>query len=280
MNHPIFLALAATLIVAPALAQQSVAPGVYAIPGTAPGTAATSPVLPPAPLQTDVTPAQPLPAPIHDDRAYSMTLFDLLEYRPKGADSSVNWDIESWHGGDYRRFVFKTEGEVGTRSGDYDTDFQLLSSQLKHPFLELQYGARLQTRKFRGANVARPQAVLGLEALVPYNYRVESALYLDPKGNLSADFTGTKDVLFTQRLILQGRLEANAAVQGVDRFGMGSGLNNLELGFRLRYEIRREFAPYIGVSFSQSYGRTASFIRQEGGSPSQTRFVAGVRAWF
>ncbi len=259
-------------------------PGAYRIPGTQPNPLASpesSPAvaMPISPTQTDVTPAQPLPSPMHDDRSYSMTLFDLLEYRPDGKESSVNWDIESWRGGDYRRFVIKSEGEISTRSNDYDGDLQLLVSRLRKPYTELQYGLRLQARKFNGANVARPQAVLGLESRTPYNYEIETALYLDPKGNLSADFTATKDILLTQRLILQGRLEAAAGLQEVERFGFGSGLRSIETGVRLRYEIKREFAPYIGVSYGKSFGQTASYIRQDGGDPAQWRFVTGVHGW-
>lgn len=266
-------------------APSALAPGGYRIPGTQANPLAAPDTLPAAamplsPTQTNVTPAPPLPPPIHDDRSYSMTLFDLFEYQPKGKDSAVRWDIESWRGGDYRRFFIKTEGEIGTRSNDYNGDLQLLTSRLRKPYTELQYGLRLQARKFNGANVVRPQAVLALESRVPYNYNLDTALFLDPKGNLSSRFTATKDVLFTQRLILQGRLEAEAGLQQVERFGFGSGLRNVDSGLRLRYEIKREFAPYIGVSYGRSYGRTASFVRQDGGDPAQWRFVAGVHAWY
>ena len=260
--------------------QANTAPGSYRIPGTAPNPQATPSSNATAPLQTDVSPAQMMPPPIHDDKVYSYTLFDLLEYRPNGSDSDVRWDIESWRGRDFRRFFIKTEGERSTVGDDYDADLQLLASRLVKPFTEFQYGVRLEGRKFRGANVVRPQAVVGVEARVPYNYEIESALYLDPHGNLSADFTATKDLLLTQRLILQGRFEANATLQEVERFGLGSGVNDVELGARLRYEIRREFAPYIGISYGRSFGGTASYVRSSGGDVSQTRFVAGVHAWF
>ena len=260
-------------------------PGTYRIPGTEPNVPATpdtapTAAMPIAPTQTNVTPAQPLPPPVKDDRLYTFTLFDLLEYRGKGSDSDVRWDIEGWHGGDYRRFVFKTEGERSTVGNDYNADLQFLASRLTKPYTELQYGLRLQARRFNGANVARPQAVLGLESLTPYNYHLETDLYLDTQGNLSGDFIATKDILLTQRLILQGRLEATAGLQEVERFGFGSGLRDIETGLRLRYEIKREFAPYIGISYGKSYGRTATYMRQSGGDPSQVRFVAGVRAWF
>jgi copper resistance protein B len=115
---------------------------------------------------------------------------------------------------------------------------------------------------------------------VPYNYDLEANLFIDQNGAVSARLSLTKDLLFTQRLILQSRFETNAAIQRVEEFTTGSGLNNLELGFRLRYEIRRWFAPYVGVSLDRSFGETATLVRQEGGNPSQVRFAMGVRMWF
>ena len=138
----------------------------------------------------------------------------------------------------------------------------------------------METQSFRGGNVARGMGVIGLQGIVPYNYEFESALFIDQRGAVSARLSYTKDFLLTQRLILQGRFETNLAIQKVEEFTTGSGLNNLEFGARLRYEIRREFAPYIGVSFDRSFGETATLVRRQGGDPSQVRFVVGVRMWF
>lgn len=261
------------------------AAGSYRIPGTAPNPLAApsstpNATMPPRSTQINVTPAQALPPPIHDDKTYSFTLIDLLEFRPKGSNSDVRWDIEGWRGTDYRRFYFKSEGEKSTTSSDYDADLQLLSGRHVKPFTVLQYGLRLQGKGTSRKQIARPMAVVAIEARVPYNYEIETSLYMDPHGHLSGSFTGAKDVLLSQRLILQGRLEAAAALQDVERFGVGSGLNTVDVGLRLRYEIRREFAPYLGVTYGKSYGRTATLIRRGGGDAGQVRFVAGVRAWF
>ena len=97
---------------------------------------------------------------------------------------------------------------------------------------------------------------------------------------MSARLSLTKDLLLTQRLILQTRFETNAAVQRVEEFTTGSGLNNMEFGVRLRYDIRREITPYVGISLDKSFGETATLVRQDGGDPSQIRFAVGVRMWF
>ena len=225
------------------------------------------------------------PAPVNDQEHRLFTLIDVLEYRPstggsQGSDD-YRWDIEGWYGGDYNRVWFKSEGQKDTAfKADYDVDFQLLYGRFMQKDYDFQIGPRVETQTFRGHNVTRGLGVIGIEGLVPYNYDFESSLFIDQNGALSARLAFTKDLLLTQRLILQTRFETNAAVQRVEEFTTGSGLNNLEFGGRLRYEFRREFAPYVGISLDRSFGETATFVRQEGGNPSQIRFVMGVRAWF
>lgn len=222
------------------------------------------------------------PEPVADNERYGSTLFDVLEFRPgRGGDSDFRWDIEGWYGTDYNRFWYKSEGERNTAfKADYDIDLQLLYGRLIHPYYNFQVGVRFETQTFRGANVTRPQAVIGLEGLLPYFIELESAVFIDPKGKISGRASLTKDFLFTNRWILQTRFETNAAIQKVERFTTGKGLNNIEAGFRLRYEFSRKFAPYFGVTFDRSFFETARFVRQEGGDPSQIRLAVGVRLLF
>jgi len=225
------------------------------------------------------------PAPVDDQARRLFTLVDVLEYRPKTGGSQggddYRWDIQGWYGGDYNRLWFKSEGQRDTAfKADYDVDFQLLYGRFIQKYYDFQIGPRIETQSFRGSNVTRGLAVIGIEGLVPYNYEFESSLFIDQNGAVSGRLSFNKDMLLTQRLILQTRFETNAAVQRVEEFTTGAGLNNLELGFRLRYEIRREFAPYVGLSLDRSFGDTATLVREEGGNSSQIRFVAGVRMWF
>lgn len=225
------------------------------------------------------------PSPVNDQERRLFTLVDVLEYRPRtggeGSNSDYRWDFEGWYGGDHNRLWFKSEGQRDTAfKADYDVDFQLLYGRFLWKHYDLQVGGRMETQSFRGGNVARGMGVIGLQGIVPYNYEFESALFIDQRGAVSARLSYTKDFLLTQRLILQGRFETNLAIQRVEEFTTGSGLNNLEFGARLRYELRREFAPYIGVSFDRSFGETARLVRQQGGDPSQIRFVVGARMWF
>lgn len=235
--------------------------------------------LPNLSLQQDWAP------PVNDQENHLFTLFDVLEYRPNTSGgehtSDYRWDIEGWYGGDYNRLWFKSEGQRDTAfKADYDVDFQLLYGRFLRKYYDLQIGPRLETQTFRGRNVTRGFAAIGIEGIVPYDYTMEATLFIDQNGAVSGRLTLTKDLLLTQRLILQGRFETNVAIQRVEEFTTGSGLNNLEFGMRLRYEIRREFAPYVGLSLDRSFGETATLVRQDGGNPSQIRFVAGVRMWF
>jgi len=220
--------------------------------------------------------------PVADNERYGSTLVDVLEFRPRrGGDSDFRWDIEGWYGTDKNRFWYKSEGERNTAfKADYDIDLQLLYGRLISPYFNFQTGVRFETQTFRGANVTRPQAVVGFEGLLPYFIELESAVFIDPKGKVSGRASLTRDLLLTNRLIMQARFETNAAVQKVERFTTGKGLNNIEAGLRLRYEFRRKFAPYIGVTFDRSFFETADLVRAEGGDPSQIRFAAGIRLLF
>lgn len=233
----------------------------------------------------NLSPQQDWAPPVNDQENHLFTLFDVLEYRPNTSGSKhtsdYRWDIEGWYGGDYNRLWFKSEGQRDTAfKADYDVDFQLLYGRFVGKYYDFQMGPRLETQTFRGRNVTRGFAAIGIEGIVPYDYTMEATLFIDQNGAVSGRLTLTKDLLLTQRLILQGRFETNIAVQRVEEFTTGSGLNNLEFGMRLRYEIRREFAPYVGFSLDRSFGETATLVRQEGGNPGQIRFVTGLRIWF
>jgi len=119
-----------------------------------------------------------------------------------------------------------------------------------------------------------------MQGVIPYEFEWDSALFVSDKGDVTARIEAEYDLKISQRLILQPRLELNASASEVPELGLGSGLNNTELGVRLRYEIRREFAPYVGVSWEKLYGGTADFSELEGEPASVVSIVVGIRAWF
>ena len=226
------------------------------------------------------SPPKDWPPPVGDRMRNTFVLVDVLEYRPKAEKSDFRWDVEGWHGGDINKLWFKSEGERNTAlKADYDIDGQLLYGRFLRKYYDFQVGLRGETQTYQGRNVSRAQAVIGVEGLVPYNYEVEAAMFISQNGHVSGRFTLTKDLLLSQRWIVQSRFETSLAAQRVERFTTGKGLNNIEYGIRVRYEISRKFAPYAGVSFDRSFFGTAAMVRQEGGDPSQIRFVLGVRMW-
>lgn len=224
-------------------------------------------------------PPKDWPSPVDDEMKHTFVLADVLEFRPKGDESDFRWDVESWYGGDFNRLWIKTEGEQAAIRSERNIDLQLLYGRFIKRYYDLQIGGRAETRYFRGASVTRGQAVIGIEGLVPYRYEIEALLFISHQGDVSGRFTLTRDFLMTQRWILQARFETNIAAQRVERFGVGRGLSDIEPGLRLRYEIRRKFAPYFGVSYSQSFFGTADLARLDGRDPRQWRFVTGVRVW-
>lgn len=206
---------------------------------------------------------------------YQMT-FNLAEYQARQGHDGYRWDGEAWFGGDINRLWLKSEGEGAIRGGVEGAEVQALYSHAIGPYFNLQAGIRHDFRP----SPTRNYATIGFQGLAPYMLEVGGALFLSTKGDLLGRLEGYYDQRITQRLILQPRVEFNLSAQDVPENRLGAGLTDAELGLRLRYEVRRQFAPYIGVSYLAQTGRTADFTRAEGKKPQTTSFVAGVRTWF
>ena len=219
-------------------------------------------------------PPKEWPAPVHDNPIIPFLFVDRLEYRfTQGSDASL-WDIQGWVGSDYHKLWLKSEGETrGARTEEGDV--QALYARLIAPFWYLQAGVRAHLEP----KPSRNSVVLAVQGLAPYWFEVEASTFLDEKGKLSARFEAEYDQLLTQRWILQPRIEANFSASRDEERGLGRGFNDVEIGLRLRYEFRRQFAPYIGVSWTRQLGATADIARGENEEVSEKAVVLGVRIW-
>jgi len=209
-------------------------------------------------------------------RPLGSVLFNLAEFQPRSGGSAYRWEGEGWFGGDVNRLTVKSEGEGLVRGGIESAEVQLLYSRAVDPYFNLQAGVRHDFRP----GPARTYATLGFEGLAPYMFEVEGAAFLSTRGELLGRLGGYYDQRITQRLILQPRAEFNLSAQDMPAQRIGSGLTSAELGLRLRYEIARRFAPYVGLSWEAKAGRTAAYARADGEKPSALGLVAGVRFWF
>mgnify|MGYP000486386555 CR=1 FL=1 len=212
----------------------------------------------------------------HGGMTYYQVLFNLAEYQARKGRDGYRWDGEAWVGGDINRLWLKSEGEGSFGKSLESAEVQALYSHALDPYWNLQAGVRYDFKP----NPSRTYATVGIEGLAPYWFDVEGALFLSDKGDVLGRAEAWYDERVTQFFVLQPRVEANFAAQDVRRDGIGSGLTDLELGLRLRYEKSREFAPYIGVSWERQFGDTARFTRARGDDTGGFSFVAGVRTWF
>ena len=212
----------------------------------------------------------------HGGGSFSQVMVNLAEYQVKDGRDGYRWDGEAWFGGDINRLVVKSEGRGGFGEGLDDAEVQALYSRTIGPYFNLQSGVRYDFKP----NPSRTYATVGFEGLAPYWFEVGGALFLSDKGDLLGRIGGFYDQRITQRIILQPRAELNFAAQDVRENGIGSGLSDVELGLRVRYEIKREFAPYVGVSYDRKLGDSARFARAGGSSAGGASFVMGVRTWF
>lgn len=219
-------------------------------------------------------------AQVMDEAIHTFVAADELEYAPGAAEGFLRYDGKSWIGGDYTRIWFKAEGEHSTEGAGGETELQALYSRLIAPFWELQAGVRVDALYGEAGDDARALLAVGLEGLAPWWFEVEPFAFVSQDGDVSARLEASYELLLTQRLIAEPRVEIDAAFQDVPEFGIRSGLNGTELELRLRYEVVRELAPYVGVSWARLAGRTADLARERGKPVSDASWVVGLRMWY
>ncbi len=211
-----------------------------------------------------------------DNTATWQLLFDKFGgSRNRGGQNALEWDGRFWFGTATNRLVIKSEGERESGGGS-DAKVEAFWSHAISPFWDLQVGARRDV----GTGPKRNWAAVGIEGVLPYNIELETTAYAGPSGRTALAMKAEYDLLLTQRLIFTPELEASAYGRNDPARGIGSGLSKGSLSLRLRYDITREFAPYVGVSFERKFGRTANYASDAGESRSQTAVIAGVRFWF
>ena len=212
----------------------------------------------------------------HGGMRMGQVLFNLAEVQVRDGRDGYRWDGEGWFGGDVDRLLVKSEGE-GTFGRAVETaEVQALYARAVDPYWNLAAGVRQDL----GGGARRTYATIGVEGLAPYWFDVEAMLFLSDKGDVLGRVEAWYDQRLTQRAILQPRVELNLAAQDVPASGVGAGLSQGEAGLRLRYEIARELAPYVGVTWERRFGDSARFARAAGERTGGFAFALGVRAWF
>lgn len=214
-----------------------------------------------------------------DNPVLAKVMLDRLELRVTDGSDVLNWEGQGWLGTDLNKLWIKMEGE---RRGSVteDAEIQALYSRAIAPFWDVQIGARRDFQPTSAPGSDRTWGVIGLQGLAPYFFEINSALFVGESGRTGLRLEAEYELLFTQRLILTPAVEINFYGQNDVDTGTGSGLSDIEAGLRLRYEIRREFAPYIGVNWNRKYGNSADFADAEKNDVEDVQWVLGVRAWF
>ncbi|MCM8855706.1 MAG: copper resistance protein B [Candidatus Thiodiazotropha sp.] len=210
-----------------------------------------------------------------DDPLVYKVMVDKLEIRNTGGNDPFVLDADAWVGYDLNKFWFKTEVERVDGETE-EAEVQFLYSRAVAPFWDVQAGWRRDIKP----EPDRDFLALGFKGLAPYMFEVDAGVFIGESGQVGARLDAEYEYMLTQKLILSPEIEMNLYSKDDEEVGIGSGLSDMELGLRLRYEVLREFAPYIGVNWTKIFGQTADFASDEGEDTSDLQMVIGIRAWF
>lgn len=210
-----------------------------------------------------------------DDPLLTMITIDQLEKRDTSTGHPLVWELQGWVGYDLHKLTFKTEGER-VNSDTEAAELQILYSRAITPYWDFQAGIRHDFKPEPTQN----WAIIGFQGIAPYFFETDASVFIGESGQTAFRFELEYEMMLTQRWVLSPEIEVNLYGENDEARGVGAGLSNMELGLRLRYEIRREFAPYIGINWERKFGNSADFAREEGEDGNDLQVVVGIRAWF
>lgn len=217
----------------------------------------------------------PLKLRLADERSIGSLLVDNLEAMRTKDNTSAEYDLQAWYGRTYNRAVLKAEGEVDD-GRSLESRTELLWAHAVAVYWDTQVGVR----RDGGQGPGRNWLAFGVQGIAPYWFNVDAAAYLGEEGRSALRLDAEYDLLLTQKLILLPKIEMNFYGKADAARGLGSGLSDASVALRLRYEIRREFAPYIGIERAAKFGGTADAAQAVRNDVKETRFIAGVRFWY
>ncbi|MCQ4329455.1 copper resistance protein B [Stutzerimonas stutzeri] len=215
------------------------------------------------------------PHEMHRGGANFLFLADQLEWQDADDGSALAWDLSGWLGSDIDRLAWRSEGER-TNGHTEEAELQLLWNHAISPWWETVAGIRQDFEP----GTAQTWAAVGVQGMPLYGLETDVTAFIGEGGQTALRLEAEYDMLLTQRWVLQSVVEINLHGRNDESRGVGSGLSEASAGLRLRYEISRQFAPYVGVSWNRAYGNTADLRRVEGEDTNEARLVVGVRFWF
>lgn len=216
-------------------------------------------------------------ADVLDDQLFTLVEVEQLEYRLQDGSDLLVWDARARIGNDDHKLAVTSEGEFDLdRNRVEAAEFLVLYQRLISDFFDAQIGVRHDVKP----TPSRTYGVVGISGLAKQWFEVDANFFVSDQGDTSARLAAEYDILFTQRLILQPSAEINIAFSDDRATGVGSGIDSIELGLRLRYEAEREFAPYLGINWERKLGRSADFAAEEGEDSNVFSLVAGIRFFF
>ncbi len=218
----------------------------------------------------------PLHAGMEDDPTLVKLMIDEFEQRYGDEEDPIVFDGDLWIGKDINKLWLKADAEY-VDSEVEKSRVQARYSRAVAPYWDFQLGV---ARDIKPADETRDWVVAGFRGLAPYYFDIDTSLFIGKNGRSQLLFDTEYEIMFTQKVVLSPEVKFVFNGKKDEALGQGAGLSSIEAGLRLRYEIVREFAPYIGINWEGVFGDTADYAEAAGGETSDTQFVVGIRAWY
>ena len=212
-----------------------------------------------------------------DHEIFTSIKIDQLEHRWQSGDDLVAAKGALQIGTGEQKIVLKVESEYLRDAHTFDrAEFHLRYQHIISDFFDAYVGLRHDVKP----DPARSYATFGITGLAPHWFEIDVAGFVSETGAASARLDVSYEIPITQKIYLEPDMELDASLKNDAAIDVGRGFSKLETGLRLRYEISRKIAPYIGVNWERRLGETSRLARAAGEDPDLLSAVIGIKLMF
>lgn len=219
----------------------------------------------------------------HGGQIYTRVKLDNKWIKNSEGEGGLQSENELRIGTDENKLFIKLKADKQeSRATEYAV--QALYSRNISDFWDAQAGLRYRQESLwqpnTGQDIEHVDAVFGFHGLAPYFFETNTHLYLGEDDFIGLELETERDLLLTQKLILQPYVEVDLILKDKAANAKKTGISHAAFGLETRYEINKKIMPYLDIAYEYSKGNEKTSWQDASDSEQGGRYGIGLRMMF
>ncbi|ENX34380.1 hypothetical protein F889_01658 [Acinetobacter colistiniresistens] len=216
----------------------------------------------------------------HGGQIYQATQLDTQWLLDEDGQGTLKSKLKTWVGTDENK-LFILADYAKAESEKSEQSLAALYSRNIADFWDVQAGVNYRYNPDREVDKEQFEGVVGLHGMAQYFFETDAHLYVGQDQQWRFVLETERDLLLTQKLILQPYLEMEWVLRDESKYAAKTGLADAEVGIKTRYEtVKNRVMPFIDVGYAYSNGRKQTNWQTASDSKNGWVYGAGLSLKF